>query len=329
MADYNVKEILAQDGSKCYVEVANRAPTGTLLSTIESNAQSALSKANGHDVDIEVLNQSLTQSVERLDSSIEENFSRLNKWIGDNTSNITTLKGYFTNGIANKATADKNGADITTTYLKASTKGVANGVASLGADGKVPSSQLPSYVDDVMEYDNKSGFPAKGETDKIYLAKDTNLIYRWSGTTYVEISSSLALGETANTAYAGDKGKQLATNVDALESTVNSLSGQIGTLNTNAAKVNASNTFTQTNTFNGLVNVAGLNVVKSSTANTGIVMLMGGKVPININTEGITINKTIYTWPSGDEMKSGQIAMIPDILANSPVKLGQTFAMNW
>lgn len=91
--------------------------------------------------------------------------------------------------------------------------GVANGVATLNTEGKVPSSQLPSYVDDVLEYANKAGFPTTGESGKIYVAKDTNLTYRWSGTAYVEISPSLALGETSSTAYAGDKGKANADNI--------------------------------------------------------------------------------------------------------------------
>ena len=85
--------------------------------------------------------------------------------------------------------------------------GTANGVAELDSNGKVPSSQLPSYVDDVLEYDSKSAFPATGESGKIYVAKDTNKTYRWSGTAYVEISESLALGETSSTAYRGERGK--------------------------------------------------------------------------------------------------------------------------
>lgn len=91
--------------------------------------------------------------------------------------------------------------------LNQSTKGAANGVAELGADGKVPSSQLPSYVDDVLEYDAKANFPTTGETGKIYVDKATNKTWRWSGTAYVEISASLALGETSSTAFRGDYGK--------------------------------------------------------------------------------------------------------------------------
>ncbi len=76
--------------------------------------------------------------------------------------------------------------------------------------GKVPAAQLPSFVDDVLEYDSVSAFPATGEAGRIFVAKDTNLTYRWSGTQYVEISPSLALGETATTAYPGNKGKAAA-----------------------------------------------------------------------------------------------------------------------
>lgn len=81
-------------------------------------------------------------------------------------------------------------------------------------DGKVPASQLPSYVDDVVEYDNLETFPETGEDGKIYVAKDTNKTYRWSGTTYVQLDSGLALGETSETAYAGDKGANNRKDID-------------------------------------------------------------------------------------------------------------------
>lgn len=74
-------------------------------------------------------------------------------------------------------------------------------------DGKVPESQLPSYVDDVSEYSSRTNFPTTGEADKIYVATDTNKTYRWSGTTYVEIAGGVAIGETSATAYRGDRGK--------------------------------------------------------------------------------------------------------------------------
>lgn len=89
---------------------------------------------------------------------------------GINSSNVTTALGYTPENPANK--------------------GQANGYASLGSDGKVPSTQLPSYVDDVLEFTNLAGFPATGETGVIYVALDTNKTYRWSGSVYVEIAAS-------------------------------------------------------------------------------------------------------------------------------------------
>lgn len=157
------------------------------------------------------------------------------KTLWSKTKNLTeTLKTQITSGTiiakkaesatnaetansATKATQDGNGRIIADTYIPNTLKGVANGVATLDTTGKVPSSQLPSYVDDVLEYTNKSSFPASGEAGKIYIDKDTNKQYRWSGTQYVEISSSLALGETSSTAYPGNKGKQNADNITKLQ----------------------------------------------------------------------------------------------------------------
>lgn len=99
--------------------------------------------------------------------------------------------------------------DTSDEYISKSQKGANGGVAELDSSGKVPSSQLPSYVDDVKTYPTKSDFPAEGEDDKIYIAKDENASYRWDGEDYVSISSAngLTLGETSSTAYRGDRGK--------------------------------------------------------------------------------------------------------------------------
>lgn len=96
------------------------------------------------------------------------------------------------------------------------TKGKANGLASLDDSGKVPSTQLPSYVDDVLEFTQLDQLPKPGESGKIYIVTSTNIQYRWSGSDYVEISKSLALGETSSTAYPGDKGKATTDVVNSL-----------------------------------------------------------------------------------------------------------------
>ncbi len=112
------------------------------------------------------------------------------------------------------------------TKILSTEKGVARGVAELDENGVVPSSQLPSYVDDVIEgyfYNNKFYKEAShtteitGETGKIYTDIEHNLTYRWSGTKFTEISPSLALGETSSTAYAGNKGKKNAEDIASLK----------------------------------------------------------------------------------------------------------------
>ena len=84
--------------------------------------------------------------------------------------------------------------------------------------GKVPSSQLPSYVDDVEEYATLTALQAvSGETSKIYVVLDTNKVYRWSGSAYVEISSTPTIGTTAGTVAAGNH-THLALNITDLVS---------------------------------------------------------------------------------------------------------------
>lgn len=86
-------------------------------------------------------------------------------------------------------------------------KGTANGIAELDESSKVPSSQLPSYVDDVLEYDDLTALPPTGSVGIIYVTLDTNLTYRWSGTAYIMIGNTLTLGESSTNAYRGDRGK--------------------------------------------------------------------------------------------------------------------------
>jgi hypothetical protein len=72
----------------------------------------------------------------------------------------------------------------------ASILNVNNGIPKLDSGGKVAAAQLPAYVDDVLEYANQAAFPGTGATSIIYVALDTNKVYRWTGSVYVEISAS-------------------------------------------------------------------------------------------------------------------------------------------
>lgn len=91
--------------------------------------------------------------------------------------------------------------------LETSLKGSVNGLAELDENGFVRNTQLPSYVDDVIERADFASLPIIGESGKIYITTNDNKTYRWSGSTYAVISDTLALGETYTTAYRGDRGK--------------------------------------------------------------------------------------------------------------------------
>lgn len=93
--------------------------------------------------------------------------------------------------------AVKSAYDLAAAKISSTEKGVANGVATLGSDGKVPATQLPSYVDDVIEVSSFNNLPATGESGKIYVTTDTNDIYRWSGSGYIEIAVSAGTADTA------------------------------------------------------------------------------------------------------------------------------------
>jgi len=156
-----------------------------------------------------------------------DNTADKDKPISDATQKALDSIKTETNTIIETHIADKNNPHEVTkeqiglgevtndAQVKRSEMGVAGGVATLDQEGKVPSSQLPSFVDDVIEVDSYDNLPTTGEAGKIYVTKDTNLTYRWSGSRYIEISASLALGETSSTAYAGDKGKATTDKVNA------------------------------------------------------------------------------------------------------------------
>lgn len=168
--------------------------------------------------------EDLKEADSNLNNRIDDLDDKIDKEIADREAEIDRIENKF-DGVTDaledalqKEIEDRKAGDTTiTNSLNAfiSTKGQPSGLAELDSTGKVPAAQLPSYVDDVLEFSTKDQFPQIGETGKIYVSKDTNLTYRWTGTQYLEISQSLALGETPSTAYPGDKGK---ANRDALNS---------------------------------------------------------------------------------------------------------------
>lgn len=113
-------------------------------------------------------------------------------------------------GVADNAICDGNGNVIATSYPKL-------------ANGKIPSEFLPGSVDDVLEYFNKNSFPASGEAGKIYVDLSTNKTYRWGGSAYIEISASLAIGETDSSAFSGARGLALENDMTTVKSKVSKI----------------------------------------------------------------------------------------------------------
>ena len=139
----------------------------------------------------------------------------------------------------------------------ASNKGIANGYASLDSAGKVPSAQLPSYVDDVVEVANFASLPGTGETGKIYVTIDTNKTYRWTGSTYIEISASpgstdsLAEGSTnlyftqararSSVSASGSLSYNSSTGVMSFTDAVTSVAGRSGAVTLTSSDVSLGN----------------------------------------------------------------------------------------
>jgi hypothetical protein len=185
-------QILSFDGSKWV--------NSTRLTTAESDIDNLEGRMDTAENDIDSLEGRMTTAEGDIDD-IEDGTTIVPKALADQNGNVINTT-YLTQSSA------------TATYIPLSQKGVANGVAPLGADNKILSVHLPGGVDDIKEFADLASFPDPGEASIIYVALDTNVIYRWSGTAYVEISSSLALGQTSSTAFPGDRGLALETLTD-------------------------------------------------------------------------------------------------------------------
>ena len=147
-------------------------------------------------------------------------------------------------------------------------------------DGKVPSSQLPSYVDDIIEVANYAALPATGETGKIYVTIDNNKIFRWTGSTYVEIIDSAAVWGAITGTLSSQTDLQTALDTKALKTitiTPNAPLSGGGDLSANITiSISQANTSTDGylsstdwNTFNGK---------QALLSGTGIVKSVGGTI---------------------------------------------------
>ena len=285
------KILFATDTGAMYVDNGNTRIQVKDTTKLASNgtAVKATSDANGNNIANTYIKNIANNTTKNKTITITK---------GNNTTSdvtITVTKSDVGLGnVDNKSSATIRGEITKDNITKAlgytpvdtANKGSANGLAELDANGKVPSSQLPSYVDDVLEYSSKSEFPTAGETGKIYVDTTTNLTYRWSGSAYIEISPSLALGQTSSTAFRGDYGKKAYDH---------SQSTHARTDATNTAKSNTNGNIkingTETNVYTlptASSTLGGVKTTSTVTSNTGYTA-----TPI-IN--GVPYYKDTNTW---------------------------------
>ena len=166
----------------------------TLTETTDGSTHEIIS-TQSPDITVTLTNESTSGVIVSFDNYVPESL----RVLATDTDYATPYTPLYDGSPATKKYVDDNISSLGDTYVNKSQIGAANGIASLDSTGKVPSSQLPSYVDDVIEgyYYNGKFYTDSAhteeitpETGKIYVDLDTNKTYRWSGTTYVEISQS-------------------------------------------------------------------------------------------------------------------------------------------
>ena len=202
--------------------------------------------------------------------------------------------------------------------ISSSEKGVANGVATLDGGGKIPSAQLPSFVDDVVEYANLAAFPATGVTGIMYVAIDTNRTYRWSGTVYTQITSgavdSVAGKTGVVTLVKSDVGLGNVDNTADVNKAVLS-----ATKLATARTISISGDLTWSTSFDGTGNVTAAGTL----ANSGVTS--GTYKSVTVNAKGLVTGGTNPTTVSGYGITD---AMTTSHSANAITGFGTSTVMN-
>ena len=222
-------------------------------------------------------------------------------------------------------------------------KGANNGYASLDGAGKVPSGQLPSYVDDVVEVANYAALPATGETGKIYITLDTNFVYRWSGSVYVKISEPNAVWGSITGTLSNQTDLQSALNAK-VDNT------RTITINGTASDLSANRTFNvgTVTSVSGTGSVSGLSLSGSVTSSGsltlgGTLALTSGDVTTGLgytpvtNARTLSINGTVLDLTANRSWSVGTVTSVgldlgtagTDLsIANSPVTSSGNITLN-
>jgi hypothetical protein len=274
--------------TKGMVGLGNVDNTSDLNKPISTATQTALNAKQPLDADLTSI-AALSGTAGLLKKVADNSYTiDTNTYLTEITStDVTDALGYTPENVANK--------------------GVNNGYASLDGGGKVPSSQLPSYVDDVIEVSSFATLPTTGETGKIYITLDTNKIYRWSGSVYVEVSPSTTVwGQITGTL---SNQTDLQTALDAKQDDLNGT----GFVKASGTTISYDNT-----TYYPASNPNGY------TSNTGTVTSVALTVPSAFSVSGspITSSGTLAITGAGTTAQyvrgDGTLATLPDIAGFVP-----------
>lgn len=197
-----------QIGGKANVEHSHEIDDVTGLNDKISEIETSVSgKANATHTHTTSQVDGLDTKLSGIDDDIAAKADKVHKHaIADVTDLQTTLDGKAAKSHEHSADNITSGT-LSIDRIPNIPDSKIDGMSATKLTGTVPQANLPSYVDDVVEVDDYDSLPPTGEAGKIYVDKETNKTYRWGGSAYVEISASLALGETSATAFRGDYGK--------------------------------------------------------------------------------------------------------------------------
>ena len=287
---------------------------------------------------VQTLWSAVKNKISKAQETVENEFTNGTK-VAKTASNADNLGGVAPAGYVKQVKVGNTTYTANNSLVTLPAYQVAGSYATLDGSGKVPSSQLPSYVDDVIEgyyssgkfyYNEDKTNEISGETGKIYTDLNSNKTYRWGGSAYVEISASLAIGTTAGTAYDGASGAKNASDISSLQNSVSANTADIESLKINTAAK------THTHTFASITNkpttLSGYGItdaydkgsvytmaeadarfvrasVTSYSSDPHVVQFTGKSKIVNAGYDGITLSYSQVEHNTGNELERSSIVI--------------------